>query len=105
MHCLGFALNPYFYDVNYLQSPAPGGEPRRAPNCDLEVVQGVLKAFDKIGEDGEERRILRQQLAKFQGKEGMFGTLAAKVDAVTMSPVSWWSTYGAEAPQLSEIAI
>lgn len=32
MHCLGFALNPYFYDINYLQSPAPGEEPRRPPN-------------------------------------------------------------------------
>lgn len=32
MHCLGFALNPYFYDINYMQSPAPGEEPRRAPN-------------------------------------------------------------------------
>ncbi|KAL8146533.1 hypothetical protein AgCh_004313 [Apium graveolens] len=78
---------------------------RRAPNCDREVVQGVLKAFDKIGEDEEERRVLRHQLASFQGKEGMFGSLAAKIDAVTMSPISWWSTYGAETPQLSEIAI
>lgn len=105
MHCLGFALNPYYYDVNYLQSPAPGEESRRAPNCDREVVQGVLRAFDKIGEDEEERRVLRHQLASFQGKEGMFGSLAAKIDAVTMSPISWWSTYGAETPQLSEIAI
>lgn len=105
VHCLGFALNPYYYDTNYLQSPAPSGKPRRAPNCDREVVQGVLKAFDKIGEDEEERRVLRHQLASFQGKEGMFGSLAAKIDAVTMSPISWWSTYGAETPQLSEIAI
>ncbi|KAL8091636.1 hypothetical protein AgCh_034045 [Apium graveolens] len=69
VHCLGFALNPYYYDTNYLQSPAPSGKPRRAPNCDREVVQGVLKAFDKIGEDEEERRVLRHQLASFQGKE------------------------------------
>lgn len=105
MHCLGFALNPFFYDTHYLQSPAPGGEPRRAPNHDKEVVEGVLKAFDKIGEDEEERRVLRLQLAKFQGKEGIFGTLAAKIDAVTMSPTSWWYKYGAETPQLSEIAL
>uniref|UniRef100_A0A803N8U3 HAT C-terminal dimerisation domain-containing protein n=1 Tax=Chenopodium quinoa TaxID=63459 RepID=A0A803N8U3_CHEQI len=68
MHCLGFALNPFIYDTNYLQSPAPGGVPRRAPNYDREVVQ-------------------------------------AKVDAVTMSPISWWSTYGAETPELAEIAV
>ncbi|KAL6550574.1 hypothetical protein OROMI_021062 [Orobanche minor] len=105
MHCLGFALNPCYYDNNYLQSPAPGGEPRRAPNCDLEVVQGVLEAFDKIGENEGERMVYRHQLAKFQGKQGMFGSLAAKIDAVTMSPISWWSTYGAETPELSEVAI
>uniref|UniRef100_A0A803N8L1 HAT C-terminal dimerisation domain-containing protein n=1 Tax=Chenopodium quinoa TaxID=63459 RepID=A0A803N8L1_CHEQI len=105
MHCLGFALNPFFYDTNYLQSPAPGGVPRRAPNYDREVVQGVIKAFDKIGEDEEERRVLRQQLATFQAKGGIFGTLSAKVDAVTMSPISWWSTYGAETPELAEIVV
>ncbi|KAL6573184.1 hypothetical protein OROMI_012800 [Orobanche minor] len=105
MHCLGFALNPCYYDNNYLQSPAPGGEPRRAPNCDLEVVQGVLEAFDKIGENEGERMVYRHQLAKFQGKQGMFGSLAVKIDAVTMSPISWWSTYGDETPELSEVAI
>ncbi|KAK1352226.1 hypothetical protein POM88_053490 [Heracleum sosnowskyi] len=105
MHCLGFALNPFFYDINYLKSPAPGGESRRAPNCDREVVQGVLDAFDKVGEDEEERRVLRRQLSKFQGKEGIFGTHAAMIDAVSMSPISWWSTYGAETPELSEIAM
>ncbi|XP_017246829.1 uncharacterized protein LOC108218414 [Daucus carota subsp. sativus] len=93
MHCLGFALNPYSYDVNYLQSLAPGGKPRPVPNCNLEVVQGVLKAFDKIGEDEEERRILHQQIAKSPGRRGIFGTLAVKVDDVTMTPISWWSTW------------
>lgn len=105
IHCLGFALNPFFYDVNYLNSPAPGGEPRRPPNCDWEVVNGVLRAFDKVGEDEEERRVLRMQLAKFQAKEGIFGTLASRIDAATMSHISWWSTYGAETPELTEIAM
>ena len=27
-----------------------------------------------------------------------------RIDAVTMSPISWWSTYGAETPELAEIA-
>nr|XP_017245443.1 PREDICTED: uncharacterized protein LOC108217105 [Daucus carota subsp. sativus] len=105
MHCLGFALNPFYYDVNYLKSPAPGGESRRAPNCDREVVQGVLDAFDRAGEDQEEKRVFSRQLSKFQGKEGMFGTLAARIDAQSMNPISWWSTYGAETPELSNIAL
>ena len=44
------------------------------------------------------------QLAKFQAKEGIFGTLAARIEAVTMSPISWWSTYGAETPELAKIS-
>ncbi|KAL9677293.1 hypothetical protein QQ045_005521 [Rhodiola kirilowii] len=43
-------------------------------------------------------------MAKFQGKEGIFGSNAAKEDAATMTPMSWWSTYGAETPELAEIA-
>ncbi|KAL2905823.1 Hydroxyacid-oxoacid transhydrogenase mitochondrial [Bienertia sinuspersici] len=105
MHCLAFALNPYYYDANYLQIPAPGGEARRAPNYDKEVVQGVLDAFDKIGEDEEERKVLRHQLARFQAKEGIFGKLQAKNDAVSLSPIKWWNTYGAETPELAEIAV
>lgn len=72
MHCLGFALNPFFHDINYLNSPAPGGEPKRPPNCDTEVVNGVLKAFDMVGEDDEEKRVSLLHLAKFQAKEGIF---------------------------------
>ena len=47
LHCLGFALNPHVYDINYLQSHAPGGMSRCPPNLDKEVVKGLLKAFDK----------------------------------------------------------
>ncbi|KAL9677447.1 hypothetical protein QQ045_005678 [Rhodiola kirilowii] len=77
---------------------------RRAPNLDKEVASGVLQAFEKIGEDESESRKLLDQMAKFQGKEGIFGSNVAKEDAATMTPMSWWSTYGAETPELAEIA-
>ena len=48
LHCLGFALNPHFYDINYLQSPTPRGMPRRPPNSDKEVVKGLLEALTKL---------------------------------------------------------
>ena len=51
---MGFALNLHFYDMNYLQLPAPGGMPRRPPNSDKEVVKGLLEAFDKINENETE---------------------------------------------------
>ncbi|KAL4352135.1 hypothetical protein GQ457_06G017710 [Hibiscus cannabinus] len=88
MHCLGFSLNHFFYDSKYLNVEAPGRIARRAPNQDREVVAE-----------------LRKQLAKFQNKQGMFGTTHARIDATTMSPISWWSTYGSKTPELAKIAI
>ncbi|KAK8634244.1 hypothetical protein V6N13_015072 [Hibiscus sabdariffa] len=105
MHCLGFALNPFFYDSKYLNVEGPSGIARRAPNQDREIVAGVLKAFDRICEDENEKAELRKQLVKFQNKQGMFVTTHARTDATTMSPISWWSTYGSETPELTEIVI
>ena len=42
--------------------------------------------FNKIGENDNEKSLLRRQLAKFQGKERVLGT--TKVDAVIMSLIS-----------------
>ena len=54
IHCLGFALTPRFYDQLYLGTPGAGGIARKAPNCDKEVVKGVMDAFERIGEDAVE---------------------------------------------------
>ncbi|KAK8712895.1 hypothetical protein V6N13_148123 [Hibiscus sabdariffa] len=96
-----------FYDSKYLNVEAPGGIARCAPNQDREVVVGVLKAFDRIGEDENENEKveLRKHLAKFQNKQRMFGTAHARIDAITMSPIFWWSTYGSETPELAKFAI
>ncbi|KAL7584675.1 uncharacterized protein LOC111920429 [Lactuca sativa] len=50
LHCLGFALNPKFYDKHYLEKLAPDGMARKAPNQDKEIVLGVMEAFDRIAE-------------------------------------------------------
>ena len=60
MHCLAFALNPRFYDPLYLQTPAPGGIPRRAPNLDKEVVMGVMEAFERITKSSKEQKLLQE---------------------------------------------
>ncbi|KAM7265067.1 hypothetical protein ACFE04_002750 [Oxalis oulophora] len=65
LYCLGFALNPRFYDRTYLSKPAPGGASRKAPNKDSEVVEAVIEAFDKIYDDQEEAKLYREQFAKF----------------------------------------
>ncbi|KAK2457259.1 hypothetical protein QL285_004554 [Trifolium repens] len=104
IHCLGFALTPRFYDANYLAKPAPGGIARKAPNQDKEVVTAVMEAFEKISENSEEQKLLRDQFARFHTKRGIYAMAAAQLDAVTMDAIDWWSTYGSETPELAEVA-
>ncbi|XP_038709524.1 uncharacterized protein LOC120004292 [Tripterygium wilfordii] len=104
MHCLGFALTPRFYDPRYLETPAPGGIARRAPNVDKEVVMGVMEAFEKIAENAAENKLLREQFATFHMRKGIYAMAAAQLDAVTMDAIDWWSTYGSETPELAEVA-
>jgi hypothetical protein len=37
-------------------------------------------------------------------KKGIYARRATQIDAVTMNPIDWWSTYGAETPELAEVA-
>ncbi|KAJ8435651.1 hypothetical protein Cgig2_003306 [Carnegiea gigantea] len=83
IHCLGFALNPRFYDANFLKILAPGGVERKPPNLDSEEMSGVLEAFRKITESKEEEKLLRGQYVVFhQRKRGLFAKLACQEDAV-----------------------
>ena len=104
LHCLAFALSPRFYDSYFLESPAPGGKARRAPNLDREVMEGVMIAFERICEDAQEQEILRKQFATFTLKKGLYSMPGAQADAVTMDVVDWWCSYGSETPELAEIA-
>ncbi|GJR24789.1 hypothetical protein Tco_0973316 [Tanacetum coccineum] len=96
LHCLGFALTPRFYDTRYIEALAPGGQQRRAPNLDKEVMTGVIDAFERIAENQEEDDLLRKQFATFFHKKGLF--------AITMDAVDWWSTYGSETPKLADVS-
>ena len=104
MHCLGFALTPRFYDIQYLAKLAPGGTVRKSPNQDKEVIMGVMEAFGKISEDVQEAKILREQYAVFHSRKGLYAMAAAQTDAVTMNAIDWWSTYGSETPESADIA-
>ncbi|XP_058008867.1 uncharacterized protein LOC131183059 [Hevea brasiliensis] len=104
MHCLGFTLTPRFYDHHYLETPAPREVPTNAPNLDKEVVLGVMDAFGRIAENGAEQKLLHEQFAIFHMKQGIYNMPAAQIDAVTMDSIDWWSTYGSETLELTEIA-
>ncbi|KAL7606588.1 hypothetical protein Lser_V15G19453 [Lactuca serriola] len=104
LHCLGFALNPRFYDRRYLQKMAPGGMHRKPPNLDKEVMQGVMESFNRFSENEEEGRLLREQFITFHIKKGIYSIAETQTDALTMDPIDWWSTYGAETPNLALLA-
>ncbi|GAU39027.1 hypothetical protein TSUD_59830 [Trifolium subterraneum] len=70
IHCLGFVLTPRFYDTKYLAIPALGGITIKAPNQDKEVVTAMMEAFEKILENSEEQKLLRDQFARFHTKRG-----------------------------------
>lgn len=101
LHCLGFALSPRFYDTRYREMLAPSGVQRRAPNLDKEVVQGVMEAFSRIAENIDEEAMLREQFGTFHMKKGLYALAQAHLDDVTMEAIDWWSTYGAETPELA----
>ncbi|KAL4591672.1 hypothetical protein LXL04_004642 [Taraxacum kok-saghyz] len=104
LHCLGYALNPKYYDKRYLEKLGPGGMKRNPPNQDKEVIVGVLKAFARISESEEEEKLLREQFASFHMKKGIYALAGTQADAVTMDAIDWWATYGAETPDLADVA-
>jgi hypothetical protein len=50
LHCLAYALCPKFYHQQYINTPAPRGTIRQAPNRDKEVMTNVLAAFARIAD-------------------------------------------------------
>ncbi|XP_076947174.1 uncharacterized protein LOC143619030 [Bidens hawaiensis] len=103
LHCLVFSLSPRFYDTRFLETVAPGGEKRTAPNNDKEVVEGVLVAFTRIAENEAEQKLLREHFATFHMKNGLYSLPAAQLDAVKVEAIDWWSTYGVETPELTKV--
>ena len=87
LHCLGFALNPKYYNKNYLAKLARGGMKRNPPNEDREVIIGVLKAFEKISESKEEEKQLREQFATFHMKKEIYSLAGTQADAMTMDTI------------------
>ncbi|KAJ9567218.1 hypothetical protein OSB04_003184, partial [Centaurea solstitialis] len=103
LHCLGFALNPRFYDRRYLEELAPVCLPRKAPNEDVEVIKNVMEAFERIAENKEEdRAICDLSYEERDLRHGFEPSIQA--DALTFDAIDWWSTYGSETRELAEVA-
>ncbi|WVZ96482.1 hypothetical protein U9M48_042115 [Paspalum notatum var. saurae] len=104
LHCLAYALCPKFYHQQYLNTPAPGGNTREAPNIDVEVMTNVLAAFEKIADSPSENKVFREQFNIFIMKKGMFAVPEVQSDAYSMNAIDWWTSYGSVTPELAEVA-
>ncbi|KAF8405303.1 hypothetical protein HHK36_010206 [Tetracentron sinense] len=107
LHCLAHALTPKYYDLDYLQLPAPGGGKRIPPDQDNDILDGVLEALSKITQDEAQADIVRKQYFTFVGKKERFSTAAAIRDAKNpqVDVLEWWQFHGGSTPQLRNIAI
>jgi len=88
LHCLAFALRPKFYDSYFLESLAPSGVARRAPNLDREVMKEVMIAFERISEDAQEQEILRKQFGTFTLKKGAYSMQLPKLKLLLWMPLT-----------------
>ncbi|XP_039063935.1 uncharacterized protein LOC120208863 [Hibiscus syriacus] len=84
--------------THFLETLAPGGIRRKAPNLDKEVVQGVMEAFSRIVENRDEERMLREQFATFHMKKGLYSLHATQLDAITMEAIDWFFEVYKEGP-------
>lgn len=80
---------PCFTDHLYLQTPANGSCPRRAPNHDKEAVTGCMEAFQKIAIDVDEERVSKSVCKILVEERDLF----TPMDAVPMDAIDWQSMY------------
>jgi hypothetical protein len=62
LHCLAYALCPKFYHQQYLNTPAPGGTIRQAPNKDKEVMTNVPATFARTVDSSRDNKFFRSNL-------------------------------------------
>nr|KAJ0211464.1 hypothetical protein LSAT_V11C400215580 [Lactuca sativa] len=71
---------------------------------DTEVIQGVMESFNRFSENEEEGQFLREQFITFHIKICIYSMVEIQMDALTMDPIDWWSTYEVETPDLALVA-
>ena len=63
-----------------------------------------MEAINRIYENKDKERSLQEQFATFTMKKGIYSLPLTQMDAVTMEAIDRWSTYGAETPELADVA-
>eukprot|EP00253_Pinus_taeda_P017432 PITA_17432 len=72
---------------------------------DVEVMNGLYDAVERLVPDLEECRRIREQLRAYRLEEGIFARSSAVQDRPNIPPGRWWQFYGSETPELQRFAI
>ena len=63
-----------------------------------------MESFNRFSENEEEGQFLREQFITFHIKICIYSMVEIQMDALTMDPIDWWSTYEVETPDLALVA-
>lgn len=72
---------------------------------DAEVNKQWNIILNRMHPDHNERRKIRDQLAKYRDMTGSFGLADAQADRKKISAVLWWQDYGSDGPDLQRLAV
>ncbi|KAJ0976381.1 hypothetical protein J5N97_018346 [Dioscorea zingiberensis] len=106
LQCLAHALNPKYYDDEYLQLPAPGGTKRCKPDLDDAIFEGAQSAIYKMHPNLDLQDSVRVQFMSFMEKKGRFSSPTAKRDARNpkINVLQWWKFHGGDTKELRDVA-
>ncbi|KAK4791950.1 hypothetical protein SAY86_022385 [Trapa natans] len=91
LHAAGYFFNPdFFYSRDFYSDP--------------EVAFGVLCCVVRIVHDENTKDRISLQLDKYRKAEGAFND-GCSINCRKKHPISWWSIYGRDCPELQSFAI
>ncbi|XP_074381164.1 uncharacterized protein LOC141722833 [Apium graveolens] len=101
IHCFAHSLNPRYYSYDWLN----GAHNRLPPHQDIELSQERNKCIKRYFPDGEARKAVSIEYARFSGHIDIFGNADSIEDRGTMDPKMWWLVHGVSATNIQEIAL
>ncbi|XP_074361159.1 uncharacterized protein LOC141701395 [Apium graveolens] len=101
IHCFAHSLNPRYYSYDWLN----GAPNRLPPHQDIELSQERNKCIKRYFPDGEARKAVSIEYARFSGQMDIFGSADSIKDRGTMDPKMWWLVHGASAPNIQKIVL
>ncbi|KAF5183686.1 Hat transposon superfamily protein [Thalictrum thalictroides] len=92
LHSAGYFLNPSLHYSSDFSS-------------DSEVATGLVSCIVRMVEVHKTQDRITQQIEKYGRAMGTFGEKLAVDDNTIVPPVTWWSLYGGQCPELQKVAI